>query len=457
MGLKRLNSNGHGAVSIKICDQQALFLISFTNGSSECIFLDGQDVAGFDFFNNSEIKSTKFVGPKDLYDYFVNQNPFTVNFLKKIFTSSDLELWYYPETGKVRIPKNSTQSTETIKKKVLVVDDSKTIQKLLCRIINSSSKLEVCGACGSPSEAKKFIESLKPDLITLDVYMPEMNGVDFLKSYLKDQAIPVVMISSLSINEGPLIMEALLNGATTYIQKPSMDEIDQAAGVILEELENIKLCDGKIDKSLVISRGHFSSLDGLIVIGSSTGGTQALQSIFTSLPREIPPIIVVQHIPAVFSKALADRLNSLCKFTIKEAQDGDIVEPNHVYIAAGGRQMKLNKKSKRLIIELNDDAPVNKFKPSVDYFFNTVSSLAIENLTGVILTGMGKDGAKGLLNLKNSGAVTFAQDEKSCVVFGMPSAAISLGAVEHIASLSELPDKLMTVFNQRINKANKAS
>lgn len=314
------------------------------------------------------------------------------------------------------------------------------------------------GAAACPSEAKLMIEKERPDLITLDIHMPEMNGVEFLKSYLRDLKIPVVMVSSVSMSEGPLVMEALSNGAVSYIQKPSLDQLSESFSEILEKLESF--AEAKVSH---VSRSggikiasSFENFDGLIAIGSSTGGPQALETIFTSLPNEIPPIVVTQHIPAVFSRALAERLNGLCQFTIQEAIDGSFLERNHIYIAPGGHHMKLAKRGKEVRIIITDDPPIARFRPSIDYLFDSIAGIASSrNIVGVILTGMGKDGAQGLLKLRKSGVKTLAQDEESSIVYGMPREAFEIGAAEKVCSLSEMAQKIVSTFNS--NAAKKAA
>lgn len=353
-----------------------------------------------------------------------------------------------------------------VKKSVLIIDDSKTIQKMISTIVGSSDKLEVMGIAGCPSEAREILEEGKvsgqlPDLITLDIHMPEMTGVEFLKTYLKDFNIPTIMISSISMEEGPLVLEALASGAQTYIQKPTFEDLKKDMGALRERLEVIALSSTQAalkKPQTIVKNGsqNFIQFDGLIAIGSSTGGTQALQFLFESLPKHIPPIVVTQHIPAVFSKALADRLNSICPFTIKEVEDGELLEKDTIYIAPGGKQFKIHKRGDRLRTEVNDDPPMNRFKPSVDYLFKSIENCEIENLVGVILTGMGRDGAQGLLNLKNVGAHTIAQDEESSVVFGMPKAAIELGAQQEITSLDSMATRIVEAFNRQSlrNKKN---
>ncbi len=279
--------------------------------------------------------------------------------------------------------------------------------------------------------------------------MPEMNGVEFLRSYLAQTGIPVVMISSVSVKEGPLVMEALSLGALTYIQKPSVDKLETLGPPILETLENLSRHHHKISKPICTkTRLNFNDKDGLIVIGSSTGGTQALQRVFTELPDLIPPIVVVQHIPAVFSKALADRLNSLTRFEVKEAVDEEILAENNIYIAPGGKHLKLIQKGVDSYLKVTDDAPINRFKPSVDYLFDSVKEIRVKKVVGVILTGMGKDGAQGLLGLKKDGHKTIAQDEETSIVFGMPKEAIKIGATDIIRPIDKIAEEIVIQYNK---------
>ncbi len=283
--------------------------------------------------------------------------------------------------------------------------------------------------------------------------MPEMTGVDFLKLHLKNLNIPVVIVSSVSMAEGPLVMDALANGAIDYIQKPVINQMHEIEAMIIEKLESISRSNKIVfQTSSKKKKTVFNNTEGLVVIGSSTGGTQALQEIFTNLPDEIPPILVVQHIPAVFSKALADRLNALCKFEIKEAVDHDLVKKNCIYIAPGGTQMRLIKRGNELRLNITDDPPVNRFKPSVDYLFDSVAQIAPNSLIGVILTGMGKDGAKGLLALKKIGAITIAQDEASSIVFGMPKEAIAIGGASLVVPLPNIAETLVMEHSKQVKK-----
>lgn len=445
------------SVRLRLDPSSGALLLEMSRGKNECFL--------FQDFHSSDVEKlkpffagmsrAKYIGGSDILACLKRSPELSGRFEREIVVDAGVDALFFPEEGIVRIRKEQIQQRPVAqrparKKKVLIIDDSKTIQKLLSKIISGSKELEVMAVADRPSAAREIIEKERPDLITLDIHMPEMNGVEFLKTYLKRFGIPVVMVSSVSMEEGPLVMDALGNGALTYIQKPSLEKMAQVAPEILEQLETIS--KDKVEelverKARVKTYGGFQQTDGLIAIGSSTGGTKALQEILTSLPSSIPPIVVVQHIPAVFSKALAERLDGLCPFTVKEAQDGDVIEKNTVYIAPGGLQMKITKRSGIKKIVLTDDEPVNRFKPSVDYLFDSIPLLGEKDVLAAVLTGMGKDGAQGLLKLKNAGAYTIAQDESSCVVFGMPKEAIRLGAAKKVVHLTDMSDTFVEEFN----------
>ena len=458
MSVKKLTGNIDTEVLLEVNENSGLLLMK-GDPRPQCFYLEApsrQDCSKLHRYG--ALEGAKFVGGQRVLSLLKDVLGKAL-LAREIAVEGPVEVAFDPETGKVRVRKDQlpaapVEARGASKKKVLIIDDSKTIQKLLKKIVGSSKKLEVLDVADRPSAAKKIIEKIKPDLITLDIHMPEMNGVEFLKTYLKDLKIPVVMVSSVSLEEGPLVMEALSNGALTYIQKPSLDKMSEIAPDILDQLESLaNKRDILANRSGAGARAPmaFENFDGLVAIGSSTGGTKALQEILTALPDKIPPIVVVQHIPAVFSKALAERLNSLCVFNVKEAVDGEEVSANTVYIAPGGIQMKLARRGSSINIVLKDDPPINRFKPSVDYMFESIPALKETNVVAAILTGMGKDGAKGLLELKNAGAYTFAQDEASCVVFGMPKEAIRLNAAKNVVDLSEMAVSFVEAFNAHKN------
>lgn len=334
--------------------------------------------------------------------------------------------------------------------KVLIVDDSTTVQKLLKSVICEDPSLEVVGFCSKPSEIQPAIEKFTPDIMTLDIYMPEMTGVEFLKSWPISKRIPTILISSLAKEEGPQVLEGLENGALDYVHKPSLDNLAEVGKVIIEKLKIFgrHRAIGPQTAKKVYSSEKFDS-QKLVAIGSSTGGTEALRVLLTALPSQIPPILVVQHIPPVFSEAFALRLNSLCSFTVKEAKDGDEVLPNQVLIAPGGFQMEIKKSGQKWVVRVFPGEPVNRHRPSVDVLFDSVVKNYSHESVGVILTGMGADGAQGLLKMKKAGSHTIAQSEKTCVVFGMPKEAIKIGGAAEVLDLDEIPQKLFDGFKKR--------
>ncbi len=345
------------------------------------------------------------------------------------------------------------------KKKVLIVDDSQTIRAILKKIISSSRQLEVVAECEDPLEVEKLIQTYKPQLITLDIHMPHMDGVTLLKKIFPKYKIPTVMISSLSIEEGSDVLEALANGAVDYIQKPTMDELAHIAPQIVERLETAAIA--KVVRAPAIIKKAMqlnpANKNALVLIGSSTGGTEALRVVLESLPANIPPMVVVQHIPPVFSKALADRLNSLCSFLVKEAADGDLVVPNQVLIAPGNKQLGIEKKNNQLIIKISDAPAVNRHRPSVDFMFNTAISLIRDyRMVATILTGMGADGAREMKALHDLGVQTIAQDEQTSVVYGMPRVAKELGGVDFVLPIQEIGSKILLLSSQSQNDKKSA-
>jgi two-component system chemotaxis response regulator CheB len=339
--------------------------------------------------------------------------------------------------------------------RVVNVDDSPVILKLLKHIFSDFGFVDVIGQFSESKDAAQRILELKPDFVTMDIQMPEKTGVEVVKEILGEVFYPIIMISSLSIDEGSLVIDALNAGAFDYVQKPRLEDRTQFQNDLLEKL---LLAVGRRENRPTALRSRAakpkaaSTLSGLTgtknliwALGSSTGGIQALTEVFTSLPNGIPPTLVVQHMPPVFSKSFAESLGRLCPFSIKEAEDGDELKDNHVYIAPGGLQMKVEAKFGKKVIRIVDDPPVNRFKPSVDYFFNSLCVLEGISVVAGILTGMGRDGAAGLLELRKRGARTLAQNEESCAVFGMPRAAIELNAVERVISLDAMAEHFLTM------------
>src|SRR6187402_2127093 len=348
--------------------------------------------------------------------------------------------------------------------KVLVIDDSALVRQTLTEIINSDSQLEVVGAAADPYFAAQKIKSFIPDVITLDIEMPRMDGLTFLKTLMAQYPIPVVIISSLTQNGSQLALRALDLGAVEIVAKSEIrntkehleesriritDAIKAAHMVPVKrralnkaQPEYTPIVKGQADADSPI----YKTTDKVIAIGASTGGTEALRYFLLNTPANCPGILITEHMPAGFTKSFADQLNTICEVTVKEASDGERVMRGHAYIAPGGRHMELYRSGAKYFIRVRDGELVNRHKPSVEVLFNSVANHAGQNAIGVIMTGMGRDGADGLLNMKEAGARTIAQDEKSCVVFGMPKEAIKIGAADQIMSLQEIPKRVIAYF-----------
>jgi two-component system chemotaxis response regulator CheB len=406
----------------------------------------------------------KFVGNEKALNVFKSKYQYknSEKNTKYILRNKPFNFVFYKIDFKFKLSVEDIKISETptiVKKdkfKVLLVDDSKTILTLLSTMLKTDSAIEIVGMVTNPLEAEKVIREKKPDVMTLDIHMPEMNGVELLKDLKNKIPIPTIMITSLNIQEGGLVLEALENGAFDYIQKPRMEDVANLTPVLIEKIKlaansNVAVSTSEVSKSFSISpkisfKGNLDSQ--LIALGASTGGTNALADILTLMPEKIPPIIIVQHIPPIFSAAFAKRLNELCKFDVKESEDGDVLRPGLVIVAKGGVQLKLKKQGEKIIVVHTDDPPLNRFKPSVDYMFNSVADLSTSKLiAAALLTGMGNDGAKGMLKMKNVGIETVAQDEKSCVVFGMPREAIEIGGASYIESLLKIPERLSQILD----------
>lgn len=377
------------------------------------------------------------------------------------------EAWLYPQEGRLRLAREeanrmSAESAPSAgrKKRVLIVDDSQTIRDLLKRILNMAPDLEVVGSLADPLKVEAAIRELKPDVMTLDIHMPGRDGCEVLRQIMPRTPIPTVMISSISKEEGTQVLEALELGAVDYVQKPSLHELDQMIPVIQEKVRTA--ANARMQRKTARPAGHSAARLGplnltqeapiYIAIGSSTGGTETLREILTQLPADIPPILIVQHIPAVFSQAFARRLAELCPFEVKEAEDRDDVRPGRVLIAPGGLQMKVESAGTRaqpnFVVRITEDPAVNRHRPSVDYLFDSVADLMGDRAIGAILTGMGADGARGLLRMRQRGARTLAQDEATSVVYGMPREAAKMGAAEKIVALPDIPEALTAFIRQ---------
>ncbi|BBH53681.1 chemotaxis-specific protein-glutamate methyltransferase CheB [Fluviispira sanaruensis] len=331
--------------------------------------------------------------------------------------------------------------------RVLIVDDSPTIRTQLKNILAKSKNIKVVGEVEDPRQLDKQIQLLKPDVITLDINMPYLSGIDILRLIIPRYKIPTVVVSALNLEEGSLVMEALELGAVEFFQKPELRNVVEEGKILIEKIILAKSAKISFHRDRVYNYNENKILDEeyLIAIGSSTGGTEALKLILEHLPSQIPPILIVQHIPEVFSKALADRLNNICPFDVVEAKDNDILMPNRVYVAPGNYHMIVRKHVKNLQIQTTGANVVNGHRPSVDVLFNSLAQLKLQKMLGIILTGMGADGAQGLKQLKDAGAKTIAQNEETCVVFGMPREAIKLNAVDFIEPLENIANKIINL------------
>lgn len=334
--------------------------------------------------------------------------------------------------------------------RVLCVDDSALIRSIMSDIVNHQPDMEMVATAPDPIIARDLIKLYNPDVLTLDVEMPRMDGLDFLERLMRLRPMPVIMISSLTGKGSEITLSALELGAVDFVTKPQMglkDGMMQYVEVIAEKIRMASKVQVKRgDKLAVAPKTLTSPLVGsekIIAIGSSTGGTEALRQVLIPMPLTSPGIVITQHMPPGFTRSFADRLNSLCQIAVKEAEDNDRVLPGHAYIAPGDLHMELIRSGANYHIKLNKSPPVNRHRPAVDVLFKSVAKSAGKNAVGAILTGMGSDGAKGLLDMRNAGAHTLAQSEKSCVVFGMPREAIALGAACEIVDLQDISQRIL--------------
>lgn len=362
-----------------------------------------------------------------------------------VLRKKECQIYFDKQTKKVKVSKEKDTKIRT-----LIVDDSTTMRVLIRKILECDPNFEVVAEAGHPSQALELIEKNDYDLITMDLHLPEMTGSDLIKTYFKKKSIPTVVISSLRPEESELVLESLENGAVDYIQKPSQQEISSVKEEIIQRLlVAARAQTGKI-KSVVNNKLNFKGQKGLLAIGASTGGTEAIKNVLQQVGEHIPPTVIVQHIPPVFSKAFADRLNKILPFEVKEAEDGDVVKADRVLIAPGGCQMKLVRKGTDYVVNITDAPPMNRHKPSVDYLFDSIAENYKGSLVGVLLTGMGADGANGLLKLRKTGAYTIAQDESTSVVFGMPREAILRGGAIDVKELYNIGEAIFKGFSLNV-------
>jgi two-component system chemotaxis response regulator CheB len=339
-----------------------------------------------------------------------------------------------------------------MKTRVLVIDDSALIRSLLTEIINSQSDMEVAGAAPDPLIARDMIKQLNPDVLTLDVEMPKMDGLDFLEKLMRLRPMPVVMVSTLTERGSEITMRALELGAIDFVTKPKMsisegmreytdiitDKIRAASQAKIASLPR-QSATGNSVAAPVLLRNPLISSEKLLIIGASTGGTEAIKAFLLKMPSDCPGILITQHMPAGFTKSFANRLDSLCQISVKEAEGGERILPGHAYIAPGDKHLLLARSGANYVTALSDAPPVSRHKPSVDVLFDSAATFAGKNVIGVILTGMGKDGAAGMAQMKKAGGYNFAQNEESCVVYGMPKEAVAQGGVDVVAHLNDLP------------------
>ena len=337
--------------------------------------------------------------------------------------------------------------------KVLIVDDSAMVRKILTQELNHDREIEVVGSAPDPFIGRDKIVELEPDVLVLDVEMPRMDGLTFLEKLMHHHPMPVIIVSSLAKKGGDVALKALELGAAEVLAKPGESySIGDMSEQLIEKIKAVsKIQPKKLDFSersgrIESSPAMLKTTNKIIAIGSSTGGTEALKEILTALPAGMPPILIVQHMPQYFTKSFAERLNDLCALEIKEAENGDLAVPGKVLIAPGNSHMVLKRSGASYYVEIKDGPLVYHQRPSVEVLFNSVAKYAGSNAIGVILTGMGKDGAKGLLDMKDAGAYTIAQDEKSCIVFGMPKEAIALGAAMKVESLRAIAPLLVNIL-----------
>lgn len=342
-----------------------------------------------------------------------------------------------------------------MKIKVLIVDDSALIRSVMSEIISDQPDMEVVGVAPDPIVAREMIKATNPDVLTLDVEMPKMDGLDFLEKLMRLRPMPVVMVSSLTERGSEITMRALELGAVDFVTKPKIsikNGMMEYAELISDKIRaaaKARVTARKIQPDgaaiLLPSMGNpLLSSEKLIMIGASTGGTEAIKEFLTQMPPDCPGILITQHMPEGFTRSFANRLNSLCKIAVKEAEGGERILPGHAYIAPGHSHLLLTRSGANYMTQLDQGPPVNRHRPSVDVLFGSAAKFAGKNAVGVIMTGMGKDGAQGMLEMKHAGAQNFAQDEASCVVFGMPREAIAIGAVDEVAAIKDLPGKVMS-------------
>jgi two-component system chemotaxis response regulator CheB len=359
------------------------------------------------------------------------------------------------------------------KLKVLVIDDSALIRSVMKEIINREKDMECVGAAPDPLVAREMIKELNPDVLTLDVEMPKMDGLDFLERLMRLRPMPVLMVSTLTERGSDITFRALELGAVDFVSKPKLDIARGMEEYAIEITDKIRAtAQARVKKTPDESRiqvhdkytadailpsvaGRYLSTEKLIVIGASTGGTEAIKEILIRLPADAPGVLVTQHMPEHFTKSFADRLDSLCKISVKEAEDNERILPGHAYIAPGHSHLLIKRSGANYMTKLDQGELVNRHRPSVDVLFRSAANVAGANALGVILTGMGKDGVQGMLEMKRAGSHTIAQDEATCVVFGMPKEAIAAGGVSEVLPLQNIARRALEYIGSRSAKSSR--
>ncbi|WP_027897641.1 protein-glutamate methylesterase/protein-glutamine glutaminase [Zestomonas thermotolerans] len=346
--------------------------------------------------------------------------------------------------------------------KVMIVDDSAVVRSMLREQLGSEPDIEVVGVAHDPLFALQKLDTLCPDVLVVDVEMPRMDGLTFLRQLMQQKPIPTIVFSSLAEQGSAIALDAMDAGAVAILCKPGMgvgqfiqeqraqlvQTVRQAAGARLRGVGRRAAESALVippRNALVVNQ----TTDAIVALGTSTGGTRALEYLLSRLPRDCTGLVIVQHMPANFTRQFAERLDAVCAIEVREARDGDRVMPGRALIAPGGLHLSVRRNGAQYQVQVQDGPPVSRHKPSVDVLFRSLAQTAGRNAAGVIMTGMGDDGARGLKAMREAGALTLAQDEASCVVFGMPKEAIRLGAVEHVCSLDEIPLRIAH-FGQKV-------
>jgi two-component system chemotaxis response regulator CheB len=354
------------------------------------------------------------------------------------------------------MPQDPKQRPPGKRVRVLIVDDSALVRRLLTDMLSSDCSIEVLGAVGDAYAAREKIKALNPDVLTLDVEMPKMDGYTFLRNLMRLRPMPVIVVSSLTEHGASITLDALAAGAVDYLPKPKID-IAPTLALYRDELilkvhaaaaarvRPVATCMPPATEHFepgsaqpTFPRPHFRSTERIVAVGASTGGTEAVKELLMTLPSDMPGVLIAQHIPKAFSTQFAKRMNACSRMSVCEAEDGQQILPGHAYIAPGDRHLLLERDGSRYICRLDDGEPVNRHRPAVDALFHSVAQQAGANAVGVILTGMGKDGALGLLEMRRAGAPTIVQDEATSVVWGMPGEAVAIGAALHVLPLCSI-------------------